>query len=304
MTNLVPQEPSEIPPNIQKLIEKINFEIEQGKKLSFWNIGKGIKEDILENADKAKYGDYLYKTLSEKTKIGRTNLYLSVQFYQEYPEIVHLSGRLTWTHYKTLLAIPEKATRQAYEEEIIQKDLTVDDLKALISQNKGVVPNEAPLLPANRTAPYVYRLKAVRGESRLDLGFNIYLPASSDLSNVQVGDVHHYTYKAYVLEIVDGDTLWVDIDLGFPPTTVQKLRLRGVDAPEMGTTAGQVSKEYVSNCLKDSKFIAIKTYWRDKFDRYLVDIFYDAKEADLDKLIAHGTFLNQELLDKGLAVRY
>ncbi len=297
---------TEIPPPIQALIETINFEIEQGKKLAYWNIGKGIKEHLLENADKATYGDYLYKTLSKMTKIGQTNLYLAVQFYEEYPQIVHAQGRLSWTHIKTLLTIPEKEVRVAYEEKIVENNLSSRELIDLIREENGNSKTKAlPLLSVIRTAPYIYRLKTVRGESRLDLGFNIYLPASKEvLSSVQIGDAQHYTYKAFVLEVVDGDTLWVDIDLGFPPTTVQKLRLRGLDAPELGSPEGQAAKDYVANCLQKCPFIAIKTYWRDKFDRYLVDVFYDKKETDLNKLVANGKFLNQELLDKGLVARY
>jgi len=50
-------------------------------------------------------------------------------------------------------------------------------------------------------------------------------------------------------------------------------------------------------------FVAIKTYWRDKFNRYLADVLYDKDETDLTTLVANGKFLNQELLDKGLAVK-
>jgi hypothetical protein len=51
-------------------------------------------------------------------------------------------------------------------------------------------------------------------------------------------------------------------------------------------------------------FIAIKTYYRDKFDRYLVDVFYKAGETSLLSVIDEGRFLNQALLDEGWAGRY
>ena len=72
----------------------------------------------------------------------------------------------------------------------------------------------------------------------------------------------------------------------------------------MSTPEGQKAKEYIQSQLKDCAFIAIKTHSRDKFDRYLTDIFYDANETDLEALILNGTFLNQEMLDKSHAVRY
>ena len=67
---------------------------------------------------------------------------------------------------------------------------------------------------------------------------------------------------------------------------------------------GKTAKDYVASKLSGCKFIAVKTYWRDKFTRYIADIFYDKKETDLANLIQNGKFLNQELLDKNLAVKY
>ena len=43
-----------------------------------------------------------------------------------------------------------------------------------------------------------------------------------------------YVYKAYVRSVYDGDTITVDIDVGFGITlTSQKIRLRGIDTPEV-----------------------------------------------------------------------
>ena len=42
-----------------------------------------------------------------------------------------------------------------------------------------------------------------------------------------------YTYKAKVLEWIDGDTLWAEIDLGFYVQIRQKIRLARIDAPEL-----------------------------------------------------------------------
>jgi endonuclease YncB( thermonuclease family) len=120
---------------------------------------------------------------------------------------------------------------------------------------------------------------------------------------MSLGEVPHYTYQASVLEIVDGDTLWAEINLGFNISTTQKLRLRGINAPEIETPGGIASKQYIEDCLKGCPFIAIKTYWRDKYTRYLADIFYDDPKKDLLHVIQKGNFLNQELLDKGFAVK-
>jgi micrococcal nuclease len=63
-----------------------------------------------------------------------------------------------------------------------------------------------------------------------------------------------------VLKVVDGDTIDVDIDLGFSISYSQRLRLAGIDTPESRTTdkfektLGLESKEYLKSKLKDSKY--------------------------------------------------
>lgn len=123
-------------------------------------------------------------------------------------------------------------------------------------------------------------------------------------TNMDKGVAPYYTYKAYVIEVIDGDTIWVNIDLGFSTWTKQKLRLKGINAKELETAEGQNAKEYIEARLNQCKFIAVKTYWRDKYTRYLADIFYIKRETDINKVAQEGAFLNQELLDEGLAIKY
>lgn len=47
-----------------------------------------------------------------------------------------------------------------------------------------------------------------------------------------------YEYHATAINVVDGDTLDVCIDLGFRITMVQRVRLYGIDTPEHGTPGG------------------------------------------------------------------
>ena len=58
-----------------------------------------------------------------------------------------------------------------------------------------------------------------------------------------------YQYKAQVRQVIDADTIDVLIDLGFGVHTMQRLRLYGIDAPEMKTEAGKIAKEYVKSVL-------------------------------------------------------
>ena len=101
-----------------------------------------------------------------------------------------------------------------------------------------------------------------------------------------------YTYKAYVSEIIDGDTVKAVIDLGFNIVTEQKLRLRGLDAPEIESAEGKEAKEFLAKQLtQPGASVLIRTVKPDKYDRYLADLWVD------------GKYINQELIDKGFAMR-
>ena len=66
-----------------------------------------------------------------------------------------------------------------------------------------------------------------------------------------------YEYNARILRVVDGDTVDVDIDLGFGMAYVkQRVRMLGIDTPESRTRDleekrfGLAAKKYVQKYLK------------------------------------------------------
>ena len=112
-----------------------------------------------------------------------------------------------------------------------------------------------------------------------------------------------HTYTGIVEKVVDGDTLDVRIDLGFDVWRVERLRLRGIDAPEMNTPAGRAAREFVERALADCELVAFRTYKTDIYARYIADVFYDPAARERTAIVTQGRFLNQELLDAGQAVR-
>ncbi|NTV28921.1 MAG: hypothetical protein HGA80_02450 [Candidatus Omnitrophica bacterium] len=107
-----------------------------------------------------------------------------------------------------------------------------------------------------------------------------------------------YTYRACVERVVDGDTLKVHVDLGFGTWTRQSLRLRGIDAPELGTKEGEAAKVFLQSVVKESAMLVIRSSRSDKFDRYLADVF--VPQGDLGEDI----FINNLLVEKGYALRW
>lgn len=55
-----------------------------------------------------------------------------------------------------------------------------------------------------------------------------------------------YVFRAEVLEVHDGDTYKLRIDLGFGVNATEWIRLLGVNAPELNTQAGKDAKAYAA----------------------------------------------------------
>ena len=104
-----------------------------------------------------------------------------------------------------------------------------------------------------------------------------------------------FTYAAEILKVVDGDTLGVKIYLHSRHWVKQKLRLRDLDAPEISTPAGKAAKRFVDALLPAGTTVTICTTKPDKYDRYLADVFVEAKAGE-------PVFLNNALLAAGHAV--
>ena len=89
-----------------------------------------------------------------------------------------------------------------------------------------------------------------------------------------------YTYNCKILNVVDGDTIDIEIDLGFHIKVKERVRLLGVDTPEVfgpnaeaaGTVASDFTKEWIEKRQSiNNKFsyFSVKYNARDKYGRSL-----------------------------------
>jgi endonuclease YncB( thermonuclease family) len=106
-----------------------------------------------------------------------------------------------------------------------------------------------------------------------------------------------------VERVIDGDTLWVNIDCGFNIMARQKVRLRGVDTPENVFPEGKRAGDFVKRVLGKCFFVIIRTYKTDLYDRYVSDLFYLPGETDPERVAVEGKLLNSEIIDRGLGRR-
>lgn len=84
-----------------------------------------------------------------------------------------------------------------------------------------------------------------------------------------------YQYRAEVVRVVDGDTVDFTVLLGFHCRIDIRTRLYGIDAPEMSTQAGKLSKAWLMSMLLPGLAVQLATYKdpTDKYGRWLATIF-------------------------------
>lgn len=114
-----------------------------------------------------------------------------------------------------------------------------------------------------------------------------------------------YEYAARILRVVDGDTVDAEVDLGFDIRFRMKLRLLGINAPEMRTPEGPLAKLHLEELLAAPQPIAstaslyapvtVRTVKdrQEKYGRYLATL-----------LLVDGTEVNARMVVDGFAAVY
>lgn len=108
-----------------------------------------------------------------------------------------------------------------------------------------------------------------------------------------------YHYRATVINVVDGDTIDVDIDLGFGITKRERIRLYGVNAWEMRGEErfkGIQAKQFTTHLLLEQR-VTLQTFYRKdpnddatgKYGRLLA------------KIEIHGQDFGELLIEDGFA---
>jgi len=102
-----------------------------------------------------------------------------------------------------------------------------------------------------------------------------------------------YEYKCEIKRVVDGDTVDVHIDLGFDIRTLKRIRIAGIDTPEVRGQErehGLEVKLLVQDLLPAGTVTTINVDGRDKYGRWLGDLalpgFHD--ETLGSYLLKHG----------------
>ncbi len=113
----------------------VNFVMVQ----AYWNIGRVIVEDEQKGKERADYGNYLLKNLSEKLikdygkGFDESNLRNIRKFYLTFPICDALRHELSWTHYRLLLRVEKDDARSFYMIESINNNWSTRELERQIN---------------------------------------------------------------------------------------------------------------------------------------------------------------------------
>jgi endonuclease YncB( thermonuclease family) len=113
-----------------------------------------------------------------------------------------------------------------------------------------------------------------------------------------------HVYGCWVERVVDGDTLIVQLDLGFEVIRRQRLRLAGLDVEELGTRSRQGYRYVMDELGKAASVVVKTTRVSDAYGRYVGFVFYAMDEgATVGDVFEHGRFLNADLIATGHATQ-
>jgi len=200
--------------------------------------------------------------------------------------------------YRELLRVNDAGQRKALSSQAAAQSWTRKQLRSAIRKiktAKGLTPEKLPVEKLKVLKPGTVGLYRVRRYNNIlyrDLGFSVYQRLTKQKGRAaNPPEALLYTYEARVTRVVDGDTYYCLIDLGFDLVLEQRVRLRRLNAPEIITAEGQQAKQVLARVLKRAKGeILVKvSKTDDQYGRYLVDTWVKGKNIDAD-LLAAGVF--------------
>ena len=100
--------------------ERAVWSVDTERVLMYWQIGKVIFEEEQQGKERAGYGQFLIKAISDEFQpqfgsgFSVRQLERYRQFYRMFPIASALRTHFSWTHYKTLISIANPDKREFY----------------------------------------------------------------------------------------------------------------------------------------------------------------------------------------------
>ena len=107
----------------------------------YWHIGRYIFEDEQQGKERAEYGKYIVKYLSQNltpiygSGFSTRQLYQSIQFYKTFPIVNALRSQLSWSQYRLLIRLEDEDKRTFYIYESVKNHWTSRQLERQINSH-------------------------------------------------------------------------------------------------------------------------------------------------------------------------
>lgn len=102
-----------------------------------------------------------------------------------------------------------------------------------------------------------------------------------------------WVVQGVVINVHDGDTITVDVDLGWYLTYRVHVRILHINAPELSTPEGKVAQQAAASHMPAGSIVILTSHALDKYGRSLGSL-----------ALPDGTDFGQWMLDHGYAVPY
>lgn len=113
--------------------------VDTERVIMYWQIGKVIFEEEQQGKERAEYGKFLIKSISNEfqpqfgTGFSIRQLERYRQFYRQFPIASALRTQFSWTHYKTLLSIDNQDKKDFYIAETEKNNWTARQLERQVN---------------------------------------------------------------------------------------------------------------------------------------------------------------------------
>lgn len=132
-------------PDIKAIIaaskDKAIRAVDNERTLMYWYIGQRIFEEEQEGKDRADYGEYLTKYISQQLEpefgsgFSKRQIELFRQFYRSFPIANALRSQLSWTHYKLIIRLDSQDKIDFYIAETVKNNWNTRQLERQIYSN-------------------------------------------------------------------------------------------------------------------------------------------------------------------------
>lgn len=112
--------------------------VDHQRTLMYWHIGKRIFEEEQQGKDRADYGKFLTKYISEELEpeygsgFSKRQIELFRQFYRTFPNTNTLYSQLSWSQYKIIIRLESQDKIEFYIAETVKNNWTVRQLERQI----------------------------------------------------------------------------------------------------------------------------------------------------------------------------